>query len=257
MPVAKLRAYSTPDAMKSEGNDSLDTFIRQAIGKEPFLSFSRGGDSPVQWIQLLHALDQQDLPGWPLLSPLKVQMQKCDKCSREFFSPINYRRHIRVHRRSLNFDKDSTKSRNLLGAFWDKLSLDEAKEIVSFKDVTLEEVPGSSIVKALVSFIRPGFSSLPQVHVKAGSALLVKAWLADKDAEALRCQKLLVEEEEAAQKRQAELIERRRKKKLRHRELKSKEQTNAESTNLEEIVIETLEDLPSAETSSPLAASDS
>lgn len=29
----------------------------------------------------------------------------------------------------------------------------------------------------------------------------VKAWVADKDAEALRCQKLLVEEEEAAQKR--------------------------------------------------------
>lgn len=29
----------------------------------------------------------------------------------------------------------------------------------------------------------------------------VKAWLAEKDAEALRCQKLLVEEEEAAQKR--------------------------------------------------------
>jgi len=29
----------------------------------------------------------------------------------------------------------------------------------------------------------------------------VKAWLADKDAEALRCQKLLVKEEEAALKR--------------------------------------------------------
>lgn len=29
----------------------------------------------------------------------------------------------------------------------------------------------------------------------------VKAWVADKDAEALRCQKLLVEEEEAAKKR--------------------------------------------------------
>lgn len=29
----------------------------------------------------------------------------------------------------------------------------------------------------------------------------VKAWVADKDAEALRCQKLLVEEEEAAQKK--------------------------------------------------------
>jgi len=29
----------------------------------------------------------------------------------------------------------------------------------------------------------------------------VNAWLADKDAEALKCQKLLVEEEEAAQRR--------------------------------------------------------
>lgn len=29
----------------------------------------------------------------------------------------------------------------------------------------------------------------------------VKAWLADKDAEALRCQKLLVEEEEASMRR--------------------------------------------------------
>lgn len=46
-----------------------------------------------------------DLPGWPLLTPLKVQLQKCEKCSREFCSPINYRRHIRVHRRSLNVDK--------------------------------------------------------------------------------------------------------------------------------------------------------
>lgn len=60
MPVAKLRGSSTPDAMKSEeGNDSLDTYVRQAVGKEPILSFSRTGDSPVQWIQLLHALDQQ------------------------------------------------------------------------------------------------------------------------------------------------------------------------------------------------------
>ncbi|KAG5558609.1 hypothetical protein RHGRI_008529 [Rhododendron griersonianum] len=198
MPVAKLRGSSTPDAMKSEeGNDSLDTYVRQAVGKEPFLSFSRTGDSPVQWIQLLHALDQQaDLPGWPLLSPLKIQMQKCDKCSREFCSPINYRRHIRVHRRSLNVDKESHKSRDLLGAFWDKvnifpvamsfpykcdahifgfiqLSLDEVKEVMSFKDVTLEEVPGSSIIKSLTSLIRkPGFCTLPQLYLKAGSALL-------------------------------------------------------------------------------------
>ncbi|XP_057952845.1 uncharacterized protein LOC131146964 isoform X2 [Malania oleifera] len=323
MPVAKLRACSTPDAMKPEdGNDSLDNFIRQAIGKEPFLSFSRAGDSPVQWIQLLHALDQQDLPGWPLLSPLKVQMQKCEKCSREFCSPINYRRHIRVHRRSLNPDKDPTVNRDLLGAFWDKLSSDEAKEVVSLKNVTLEEVPGLSIVKALTSLIRkPGFSSLPQVYMKAGSALLdivqarasrfpisseelfsilddasektflcgpavsmqkyifdgeagkiglemknlvactsflveqklVKAWVADKDAEALRCQKLLVEEEEAAQKRKADLLERRRQKKLRQKEQKAKEQANGEKVDAKE----SMASEPAGELSSSPSVSDS
>ncbi|KAF8412251.1 hypothetical protein HHK36_000211 [Tetracentron sinense] len=417
MLASKLRACSTPDAMKSEqkagkpevGNDSLENFIRQANGKDPFLSFSRAGDSPVQWIQLLHALDQQGtdklskgpkinntiegkerslkpcngvsscaseingvkesvhpikssglpvkgtksaseqmqtlkipeavvafaqaaakangepekyLPGWPLFSPPKMQLQKCDKCSREFCSPINYRRHIRVHRRSLNIDKDSAKNRGFLGEFWDKLCLDEAMEIVSFKNVTLEEVPGFSIIRAWTSFIRkPGFSSLPQVYVKAGAALLdivqarpsrfpissqelfsilddasektflcagtavsvqkfvfdgeagkiglemrnlvactsflVKAWLADKDAEALRCQKLLVEEEEAAQKRQAELLQRRRLKKLRQREQKAKEQRDVEKADLKENTADTLEALSiSGETSSPVAASD-
>lgn len=319
MPVVKLRPSGTPDAMKSEGNDSLDTFIKQAIGKEPPLSFSRTGDNPVQWIQLLHALDQQDLPGWPLLSPLKIQMQKCEKCSREFCSPINYRRHSRVHRRSLNVNKESDKYRDLLRAFCDKLSLDEVKEIVSLKDVTLEEVPGSSVIQALTSFIRkPGFCALPQLYVKAGSALLdiiqarpsrlpissqelfgilddasertflcagtaesvqryvfdgeagkiglemknlvactsflieqklVRAWFADKDAEALRCQKLLVEEEEAAQKRQAELLERKRQKKLRQKEQKLKEQVNGETEDLK-VPANTLNSSPSAESSS-------
>lgn len=62
MPIAKLKGSNTPDAMKSDdGNDSLDTIIRQAIGKDPLLSFPRAGsgDSSVQWIQLLNALDQQ------------------------------------------------------------------------------------------------------------------------------------------------------------------------------------------------------
>ncbi|KAK1409135.1 hypothetical protein QVD17_35660 [Tagetes erecta] len=297
MPVAKLLGTSTPDAMKSdEGNDSLDTFIRQAVGKEPLFSFSRTGDSPTQWIQLLHTFDQPDLPGWPLLAPMKVQLQKCDKCSREFCSTINYRRHIRVHRRSMNFHKEPQKYRDLLGAFWDKLNDDEAKDVMSFKDVTLEEVPGSSIVKNIAANLRkPIFLSLPQVYVKAGSALvdiiqgrpsmlpitsqelfsvlddasertflcagtaeslkryvfdgeagkiglemknliactsflveqkLVKAWLADKDAEALKCQKLLVEEEEAAQRRQAELLERKRQRKIRQKEQRAKDQSN-------------------------------
>ncbi|XP_022764647.1 uncharacterized protein LOC111309872 isoform X4 [Durio zibethinus] len=310
--------------MKSEEpNDSLDTFIRQAIGKEPFLSFSRAADSPFQWIQLLHALDQQDHPGWPLLTPLKVQMQKCDKCLREFCSPINYRRHIRVHHRLKKLDKDSAKNRDLLAAFWDKLSEEEVKEIISFKDVSLEEVPGSSVIKSLTTLVkRPGF--LPQVCLRAGSALLdivqarpsrfpissqelfsilddasertflcgtavsmqkyifdgeagkigletknlvactcflveqklVKAWLADKDAEALRCQKLLVEEEEAAQKRQVELVERKRQKKLRQKEQKAKEQRHGEMEEGKENMDDSLEVNSPAETSSSLAAFD-
>ncbi|KAL0452483.1 UNVERIFIED_CONTAM: hypothetical protein Slati_1226400, partial [Sesamum latifolium] len=266
----------------------------QAIGKEPLLPFPRTGNSPVQWIQLLHALDQPDLPGWPLMNPVKVQMQKCEKCSREFCSPINYRRHIRVHRRSLNVNKESHRNRQLLAEFWDKLSPEEAKEIVSLNDVMLKEIPGSSVITALASSLqKPGLWTLPQAYVKAGSTLLdivqakpsrlpisseelfsilddaseitflcgstteslqkyvfdgeaaktsmelknlvastsflfeqklVKAWVADKDAEALRCHKLLVEEEEAAQKKQAQLLERKKQKKLRQKEQKVKEQ---------------------------------
>ncbi|XP_011084433.1 uncharacterized protein LOC105166686 isoform X1 [Sesamum indicum] len=295
MPVAKLCTSGIVNAMKSEGgNDYLDTFIRQAIGKEPLLPFPRTGNSPVQWIQLLHALDQPDLPGWPLMTPVKVQMQKCEKCPRQFCSPINYRRHIRVHRRSLNVNKESHRNRELLAEFWDKLSPEEAKEIVSLNDVMLKEIPGSSVIRALTSSLqKPGLWTLPQAYVKAGSTLLdivqakpsrlplssqelfgilddasettflcggaseslqkyvfdgeaannsmelknlvastsflfeqklVKAWVADKDAEALRCHKLLVEEEEAAQKKQAELLERKKQKKLRQKEQKVKEQ---------------------------------
>lgn len=320
MPVTKLLGGSTPDAMKSdEGTDSLDTFIRHAVGKEPLFSFSRTGDNPLQWIQFLHTMDQPDLPGWPLLAPMKVQMQKCDKCAREFCSSINYRRHIRVHRRSMNLHKDPRKYRDLLGAFWDKLSYDEAKEIMSFKDVNLEEVPGSSIVKNIaVNSRKPLFLSLPQAYVKAGSALvdiiharpsrlpissqelfsvlddasertflcagtaeslqkyvfdgevgkiglenknsiactsflfeqkLVKAWLADKEAEALRCQKLLVEEEETAQRRQAELLERKRRRKIRQKEQRARAQSNGMKVDLY-VDSDMFENIQSAESSS-------
>ncbi|KAE8733911.1 putative receptor protein kinase [Hibiscus syriacus] len=320
MPVAK--AANSANVMKSvDPNDSLDTFIRHAIGKEPFLPFSRAGDSPVQWIQLLHALDQEDIPGWPLLTPLKVQTQKCDKCLREFCSPINYRRHIRVHHRLKKLDKDSAKNRDLLAAFWDKLSEDEAKEILSFKDVLLEGVPGSSVIKSLTTHVKMSLSALPQVCLRAGSALLdlvqarpsifpissrelfsilddasertflcgaampmqkyifdgeagkigletknlvsftsflveqklVKAWLADKDAEALRCQKLLVEEEEAAQKRQVELLERKRQKKLRQKEQKANEQRHSDLEESKQSMDDSSEDNTPTETSSPSA----
>ncbi|XP_044506268.1 uncharacterized protein LOC123225950 isoform X2 [Mangifera indica] len=268
-----------------------------------------------------------ELPGWPLLStPMKIQLQKCDKCSREFCSTINYRRHIRVHHRLKQLDKDSAKNKDLLGVFWDKLSVDEAKDVVSFNNVTLEGVTGSSIIKSLTAVIqKPINASFPQLCVRVGSALLdivqarpssfpissqelfsilddasektflsgtaasmqkyifdgeagkigletrnlvactsflveqilVKAWLADKDAEALRCQKLLVEEEEAAQKRQAELLERKRQKKLRQKEQKAKEQRHGEKADDKESTDDTSESVPPPETSSPLATSDS
>ncbi|KHN12149.1 uncharacterized protein LOC114403666 [Glycine soja] len=315
MPVAKLPASGTTDFRKTDdGNDSLDTIIRQAIGKEPLLSFPRAGVSPVQWIQLLNALDQQ---GLPLLSPVKVHLQKCNKCSREFCSPINYRRHIRIQHRLKKLDKDSDKNRDLLGAYWDKLSVEEAKEVVSFKNVMLEEVPGSSILEALTTLRKQGFSSLPQYYLRAGSALLnivqsrpssfpkssqelfsilddssektflvgsavsmqryvfdgeagkiglepknlvactsflleqnlVKAWLADKDAEALRCQKLLVEEEEAAQKRKYEILERKHQKKLRQKEHKARERLE-DDTEIKENIRSTGEDVSPTEASS-------
>ncbi|KAK4283063.1 hypothetical protein QN277_000061 [Acacia crassicarpa] len=275
MPVEKHKVFGTPDVMKAEdGNDFIETALRKAI----------------------------ELPGWPLLSPLKIQLQKCEKCSREFCSSINYRRHIRAHHRLKKTDKDSTKNRDMLGAYWDKLSVEEAKEAVSFKNVMLEEVPGSSILKALTNLVRKqGFSSLPQNYLKAGSALLdivqarssilslsskeffsildsasektflcgaavsmqryifdgepgkiglesknlvacasflleqklVKAWLADKEAEALRWEKLLVEEEEAALKRQVEILERKRQKKLRQKEQKARGQKLEDEAGME------------------------
>ncbi|XP_022141005.1 uncharacterized protein LOC111011517 isoform X2 [Momordica charantia] len=200
------------------------------------------------------------------------------------------------------------------------LSWEEAKEVVSFKNVLFEGIQGSAIIKNLTALIgKPGFSALPHVYLRAGSALLdivqgrpsrfpmtsqelfeildnasektflcgtavsmqkyvfdgeatkigletknlvacmsflveqkvVKAWLADKDAEALRCQKLLVEEEEAAQRRQAELLERKRQKKLRQKEQRSKEQKHEEKGDMEGSVDETIEDVSPEESSSP------
>ncbi|XP_020113012.1 uncharacterized protein LOC109727340 isoform X2 [Ananas comosus] len=295
MSVAKVSVGSTPDSVVLERNsmkpereeqDSLENFTRLLQGRMVSL-------------KNVCQVSQADLPGWPLLSPIKVQLQKCEKCSREFCSSINYRRHVRVHRRSLNVDKDFPKNREYIGAFWDKLSLDEAKDILSLADVAIEEVSGSSIIRALSSWLfKPGFASMPLTYAKAGTSLLdmvhakpsrfplssqelfnilddasektflcagtsvpvqkflfngeagrtalemknlvactsflleqklVKAWLADKAAEALRCQKLLVEEEEAAQKRQAELLEKKRMKKLRQKENKLKDSTHPDN----------------------------
>ncbi|KAF9668392.1 hypothetical protein SADUNF_Sadunf15G0124000 [Salix dunnii] len=277
MPVVTHMNSSSDVTRPEEGNDSsLDTFISDAIRRQPLLSFSRPNDKPVQWIQLLNALYQPDYPGWPLLTPLKVQ--KCSKCSREFCSSINYRRHLRVHHRLKRLDKDSAKNRDLLGAFWDKLSEDEAKEILSFKDVTLEDLvqgrpsrfPLSSgqlfsfLDEASEKMFLCGTTVLIQKYIFDGGAgkigletknivactsfvveqKLIKAWLADKDAEALRCRKLLMEEEEAAQRRLVELLERKRQKKLRHKEQKAEEQGQGEKVSVKERIDYMLEAHP-------------
>ncbi|KAL0891042.1 hypothetical protein Bca101_015025 [Brassica carinata] len=341
------------ELVKQDGNDSsLDMLIRRAVGKDPFLSFPRPDNNPVQLFQLLNNLER---PGWPLLTPLKIQLHKCEKCSREFCSPVNHRRHSRMHRRPRKPEKDSSKERDALGEFWNKLSVVDAKEILSFKGMMLEDVAGESVESGLMSLIeKPGYTALPQYYLRAGSDLLIilnaqphadivihapvlqdiiqartprfsispqrlfsildeasektflcneaaqmqkyifdgeigknvleaknvvacasflleqrliEAWLTDKDAEALRCQNLLVEEEEAAQRsvnlihwyygwsRQAELLERKKRKKLRQKEQRVKDQKKDakedESTTSEE------QHSP-AESSSPLSvASDS
>ncbi|KAJ7564287.1 hypothetical protein O6H91_02G011300 [Diphasiastrum complanatum] len=238
-----------------------------------------------------------DLPGWPLLSP-SLQMQKCDKCSREFCSPLNHRRHVRIHRRSLNADKDLSKERSKVAAYWNKLTSEEASNIISIKNIMIEDLSGTSAVRALASYLQQhSLPSLPQPYLKAGTALLeivqnkasripipaeelmsilddasermflcggtsssvqrflyrgdarkvgledrnlvaslgflvehkiVKAWMAERDAEALRCQKALVEEEEAAQQKRAKLIERKRMKKIRQKEVKERERKGTE-----------------------------
>ncbi|KAK1267650.1 Signal peptide peptidase-like 4 [Acorus gramineus] len=288
-----------------KGSKSSSEQIQTLKGSEAVVSFPQSAAKA-------NGEPEKYLPGWPFLSSPKVQMQKCEKCSREFCSPINYRRHVLMHRRSPKINK---------------LSLEEAREILSFKDVKLEDIAGSSIIKALESFIRrPGFYSLSLVYVKAGTALLdviqtrlsrstissselfstlddasektflgagaatsfqkfmfdgeagkialeaknlvactsflveqnlVEAWLADKDAEALRCHKLLVEEEEAAQKRQANLLERKRLKKLKQKEKRMKEKVDLDKDDSMEGSPDTVEDAScSAGTSSPRSISE-
>ncbi|XP_078182759.1 C2H2-like zinc finger protein isoform X3 [Carex rostrata] len=266
-----------------------------------------------------------DLPGWPLLpSTPKVEMQKCEKCSKEFCSTINYRRHIKTHRRSPNIDKEFHKNRDEVGKFWDKLTLNEAEDIVSLAAVDIEGTSGTTILKYLSLWnSKPNISSLPSAYVKAGRSLLgivegaagclpltskelfsilndasentfmcagnatlvqkflfdgdaekiiiemknlvacmsfllelklVGAWLADKAAKALWCQKLLVEEEEAAQKRKSELIEKKRLKKLRQKKEKLKDASDpgnkAPVETVEEVIVSPRAPSPTAQSES-------
>lgn len=82
MPVAKL----SPSPIKqNEGHDSLDNFIKQTVRKGPLHSYTGSADSPMQWIQLLHALDQQGNhkklssgPIWENLEVIGLLSRSCE-----------------------------------------------------------------------------------------------------------------------------------------------------------------------------------
>ncbi|OIW06612.1 hypothetical protein TanjilG_04006 [Lupinus angustifolius] len=87
----------------------------------------------------------------------------------------------------------------------------------------------------------------PKTLVACLEQKLAKACLADKDAEALRCQKLLMEED-AAQRRQARILEKKHKKKLKRKEKKAKERLKA-ATQIKENNRSTVEAVSPAEAS--------
>ncbi|XP_073393006.1 uncharacterized protein [Physcomitrium patens] len=219
-----------------------------------------------------------DSPGCSLLPPSKVQLQKCEKCSREFFSPFNHRRHTRTHRRISQIEKeDLTVKRKNVAAFWDKLNQMEAYQIfASTREFVSEDLSGEAVMSNLIALKRQNnLTTLPPAYLKAGQDLLdmlnneksdelplfssqvlsalddasektflcsqrdvskigieeknlvallgfiveqALAWMADKDAEALRIQQELVKEEEAAQRKRERNVAKKKKKKEKSRQ---------------------------------------
>ncbi|KAI5057117.1 hypothetical protein GOP47_0027132 [Adiantum capillus-veneris] len=287
----------------SATKDSLDSSVKSGNMFGRGLQTSGDKYPTLKFPEAMVAIAQaaKDLPGWPLMSN-KMQTHKCEKCSQEFCSPLNQRRHMRAtHRRPLNGDKeDLKKKREQIAAFWDKLSPEDANEIVSAKSLSLMDLSATSVVRALATQLQqPSLLLLPQTYIKVATSLLdlvqnkntkvpfksgelfailddaseknmlcgvtsssmhrcifdndpgrvgletknlaaslgflveyklVRAWMDDKDAEALRCQKALVEEEEAAQKKRAKVLERKKQRKLRQKEFKDRERRSIESS---------------------------
>ncbi|KAH9551258.1 hypothetical protein CY35_09G005900 [Sphagnum magellanicum] len=248
-----------------------------------------------------------------------VQLQKCDKCSREFCSPFNYRRHTRMHRRISPLDKeDLNMKRKHITEFWDKLLPEEAQRIISskncevYEDLSATATGKSAVTTTLSSFLnQASVKSLPHAYLKAGQELLeivdnrgvfplpsehllnildeasektflcgepplatqnygyqadagknqceeknliaslsfiveqtlVKAWMTDKEAEALRNQQELVKEEEAAlmKKRERHFQQKKKKKKSRQKGVKERK-GNASQLAPHEIENESMED---------------
>ncbi|GBG71816.1 hypothetical protein CBR_g9226 [Chara braunii] len=78
-------------------------------------------DSFVNRLAVLRQPHQQQLLQQQTSSAAMDRCDKCEKCNQLFFSPLNYRRHARVHRRTLGTDKeDVVKEKAHLMAFFRK-----------------------------------------------------------------------------------------------------------------------------------------
>ncbi|KAK8537149.1 hypothetical protein V6N13_042095 [Hibiscus sabdariffa] len=80
-------------------NNSLDTFIGHKALEKNFPFPSQGpGTVRFNGVNCSMPLINKALVNYySYRYPRKVQTPKCDKCSPEFCSPLNYRRHMRVH----------------------------------------------------------------------------------------------------------------------------------------------------------------
>eukprot|EP00250_Pteridium_aquilinum_P017941 c23854_g1_i1 orf=261-1223(+) len=168
--------FESKTGKSSATKDSLDSSVKSGNMFGRGLQTSGDKYQHLKFPEAMVAIAQaaKDLPGWPLMSS-KMQMHKCEKCSQEFCSPLNQRRHMRaIHRRPLNGDKeDLKKKREQIAAFWDKLSSEEACEIVSAKNLSLMDLSGAAVVRALSTQLQqPSLLLLPQTYIKVATALL-------------------------------------------------------------------------------------
>lgn len=88
MQLAKVNRLSTLPVAGKEGKDSLDNLFVQKTEKDPFLSLSKSSDTPFQWRQLLHAIDQskQDIGTKKNEDqPIELSHEKCMSYQSRYF----------------------------------------------------------------------------------------------------------------------------------------------------------------------------
>ncbi|CAI6008463.1 unnamed protein product, partial [Closterium sp. NIES-65] len=101
----------------------------------------------------------------------------CDKCSLRFFSPLNHRRHIRVHRKMLRTDKvDLRGIRGDLALFLNKLGMPAVLDHISLQALSVEGIQLVDRLSSLVDnhrfpFVSPIAPPLPP-YLKLGPDLV-------------------------------------------------------------------------------------